>query len=102
MAARVRNSDWQEDQDLKDDLVKYVRQSLRRKEILDFVKINYPMYAWSPRTLSRRLQYFSIEFTDYSVKYIDDVREAVAKEMDGPGSLLGYRALHKKFVKFMA
>jgi len=27
---------------------------------------------------------------------IDDVREAVAKEMDGPGSLLGYRALHKK------
>ena len=64
MAARVRNSDWQEDQDLKDDLVKYVRQNLRRKEILDFVKINYPMYAWSPRTLSRRLQYFGIEFTD--------------------------------------
>ena len=59
------------------------------------------MYAWSPRTLSRRLQYFGIEFTDYSVD-IDDVREAVAKEMDGPGGLLGYRALHKKFVKFMA
>jgi len=57
MATRVRNSDWQEDQDLKDDLVKYVRQNLRRKEILDFVKIDYPMYAWSPRTLSRRLQY---------------------------------------------
>ena len=95
MAARVRNSDWQEDQDLKDDLVKYVRQNLRRKEILDFVKINYPMYAWSPRTLSRRLQYFGVEFTDYSVD-IDDVGEAVAKEMDGPGSLLGYRALYKK------
>ena len=95
MAARVRNNDWQEDQDLKDDLVKYVRENLRRKEILDFVKINYPMYAWSPRTLSRRLQYFGIEFTDYSVD-IDDAREAVAKEMDGPGSLLGYRALHKK------
>ena len=80
---------------MKDDLVKYVRQSLRRKEILDFVKINYPMYAWSPRTLSRRLQYFGIEFTDYSVD-IDDVREAVAKEMDGPGSLLGYRAFNNK------
>ena len=64
MAARGRNSDWQEDQDLKDDLVKYVRQNLRRKEILDFVKINCPMNAWSPRTLSRRLQYFGIEFTD--------------------------------------
>ena len=65
MAARVRNSDGQEDQDLKDDLVKYVRQNLRRKKILDFVKINYPVYAWSPRTLSLRLQYFGIEFTDY-------------------------------------
>lgn len=27
---------------------------------------------------------------------IDDVREAVEKEMNGPGSLLGYRALHQK------
>ena len=37
MAARVRNSDWQEDENLRDDLVKYVRQNLRRKEILDLV-----------------------------------------------------------------
>lgn len=27
---------------------------------------------------------------------IDDVRKAVEKEMNGPGSLLGYRALHQK------
>ena len=27
---------------------------------------------------------------------IDDVREAVEKEMNSPGSLLGYRALHQK------
>ena len=27
---------------------------------------------------------------------IDDVREAIEKEMNGPGSLLGYRALHQK------
>ena len=27
---------------------------------------------------------------------IDDVREAVEEEMNGPGSLLGYRALHQK------
>lgn len=46
------------------------------------------MYAWSPRTLSRRPQYFGIQFTDYSVN-IDDVREAVEKEMNGPGILLG-------------
>ena len=40
-------------------------------------------------------QYFGIQFTDYSVD-IDDVREAVEEEMNGPGSLLGYRALHQK------
>ena len=53
------------------------------------------MYAWSLRSLTRRLQYFGIQFTDYSVD-IDDVREAVEKEMNSPGSLLGYRALHQK------
>ena len=95
MAARVRHGDWQEDENLRDELVKYVRQNLRRKEILDLVQIKYPMYAWSPRTLTRRLQYFGIQFTDYSVD-IDDVREAVEEEMNGPGSLLGYRALHQK------
>ena len=84
MAARV---DWQEDENLRDDLVKYVRQNLRRKEILDLVQIKYPMYAWSPRTLTRRLQYFRIQFTDYSVD-IDDVCEAVEEEMNGPGSLV--------------
>ena len=68
---------------------------MRRKEILDLVQIKYPMYAWSPRTLTRRLQYFGIQFTDYSVD-IDNVREAFEKEMNGPGSLLGYRALHQK------
>ena len=42
MAARLRNSDWQEDENLRDDLVKYVRQNLRRKVILDLVQIKYP------------------------------------------------------------
>ena len=52
MAARLRNSDWREDENLRDDLVKYVWQNLRRKEILDLVQITYPMYAWSSRTLT--------------------------------------------------
>ena len=43
-----------------------MRQNLRRKEILDLVRIKYPMYAWSPRTLTRRLQYFGIQFMDYT------------------------------------
>ena len=101
MALRVRNGNWQEGQNLRDGLIKYVRQNLRRKEILDLVQIKYPMYACSPRTLTRRLQYLSVQFTDCSVD-IDDVREAVEKEMNGPGSLLGCRALHQKILTSMA
>ena len=46
-------------------MVKYVRQNLHRKEILDLVQIKYPMYTWSSHTLTCRLQYFGIQFTDY-------------------------------------
>ena len=53
------------------------------------------MYAWSLRTLSRRLQHFGIKFINYAID-VEDVKRAVVKEMDGPGRLLGYRALHKK------
>ena len=55
---RIRNYDWEEDEILKADLEKYVLQSLLRKEILDFVKRDFPHYAWSLGTLSRRLVYF--------------------------------------------
>ena len=53
------------------------------------------MYAWSIRSLARRMQYFEIRFTDYKVK-VNDVEDAVEKEISGPGKLLGYRAMHKK------
>ena len=69
MAARVRNSDWQEDQNLRDGLIKYMRQNFRQKEILDLVQIKYPMYAWSPRTPTHRLQYFGIQFTDWAIAF---------------------------------
>ena len=36
-----------------------------------------------------------IRYTDYSVD-LDEVKGAVEKEMKSPGSLLGYRSLHKK------
>ena len=62
-------------------------------EILDFLRKDYPMYAWSLRSLTRRMQYFGIQSTDYEV---NDVEEAVEKEISGPGKLLGYRAIHKK------
>ena len=34
--AHIRNSEWQEDKELRDDLACYVRQNLQKSEILDF------------------------------------------------------------------
>ena len=42
-----------------------------------------------------RLRYFNIFYTDTNVT-LDEVKEAVGKELEGPGKLLGYRALHQK------
>lgn len=42
-----------------------------------------------------RLSYFEIKYIDHQVQ-LDDLRQAVQKEVEGPGRLLGYRALHKK------
>ena len=80
---------------IKNDLQKCVESKLQRKEILDFVKEKYPLYAWSLRTFCRRLKHFGISYIDYNTN-LDHVEEAVREEMDGPGRLLGYRALHKK------
>ena len=95
MAARIRNADWEDNLALKSDLQKYVRQNLQRNEILDLVKQKYPMYAWSLRTLCRRLRRFDATFIDYDID-VADVKQAVEKEMEGPWRLLGYRAMHKK------
>ena len=95
MAARIRNSEWEEDIELENDLKEQVSHNLRQSEIVDLMKVKYPMYCWSLRTLSRRLQHFGITYTDYSVD-IEEVKEAVQKEMKGPERLLGYRSLHKK------
>ena len=93
--ARIRNSDWADDNDLKNDLARFVSLNLTRMEILDFMRKDYPMYAWSLRILARLMQYFGIQFTDYDVK-VNDMEAAVEKEISGPGKLLGYRAMHKK------
>ena len=85
MAYRIRYPAWKEDLKLKHDLKQYVRQSLSRREILDFVSREYAQYAWSLGTLSRRLAFYDIE--------LEDVEAAVRAETRGPGQLLGYRAM---------
>jgi hypothetical protein len=95
MVERIRNSNWENDEEMRQDLEKYVWQNLRRQEILDFMIADYPMYAWSICSLSRRLQHFDIKYTNYSIE-LEDVKKAVKKELDGPGVLLGYRAMQQK------
>ena len=95
MATRIRNPSWMEDHDLVAALDRYVKQNLQRSEILDFVKKDFGEYAWSMRTLDRRLDYFGIKYIDHEVE-IEDITTAVRDEMEGPGKLLGYRGLHKK------
>ena len=51
MAARIRNYTWKCDEELKRDLEGYVKQALKKDEVLDFVSKKYPMYASSLRTL---------------------------------------------------
>ena len=93
--ARIRNEEWQQDDDLKDMLARYVKENLRHREILDFVCRDFDQYVWSLRSLDRRLEYFNIRYIDRNVE-LGEIETAVRQEMDGPGKLLGYRALHKK------
>ncbi|XP_028394391.1 uncharacterized protein LOC114518567 [Dendronephthya gigantea] len=95
MAERIRNPDWEEDAELKQDLNRYVLQNLSRREILDFVSRDYAQYAWSLGTLSRRLAFFNIKYVEYNTD-LNDVVTAVQKELEGPGQYLGYRSIHRK------
>ena len=49
----------------------------------------------SMRTLDRRLQHYDIHLTDQIVT-VKEVRAAVSKELEGPGELIGYRAMYHK------
>ena len=93
--ARIRNDTWKEDLTLKEILNKYVKEGFRREEILDFMFRDFEGCAWSLRTLDRRLQYFEIHYTDIDTT-VEQVEDAVKLKMEGPGKLLGYRAMQKK------
>eukprot|EP00794_Sanderia_malayensis_P009299 gene9299-10280_t len=88
--------EWKNDKTLEEELNGYVEKNLKRKEILDFVKQRYPQYPWSLRSISRRMKFFGIKYVDDDRADLGDVEQAVREELDGPGQLLGYRALHKK------
>mgnify|MGYP002804450994 CR=1 FL=1 len=94
-AERFQNPDWEDDNELRNNIKKYVMQNLKREEVLDFLKRDYPQYMWSLSTLSRRMRTFGIKYVDCALN-LDNVRSAVRAEMDGPGKLLGYRMMQRK------
>jgi len=90
------NDDWKGDTQLEQDLGEFVAQNLKQTEILDFVPQKFPQYHWSIATLDRRLCYFGTHYINYNTP-LAEVCDAVKKELDRPGRLLGYRATNHKF-----
>ena len=81
-------------EELQSSIKHYVMQNMKLSEVLHFLKCDYPEYAWSLPTLDRRMGYFDIKYINYETT-VDEVVAAFNTENDGPGQLLGYRALHK-------
>ena len=88
-------ANWKEDCHLRDDLSRYVRQNLKRSEVLDFVQRDYPHYKWSRPTVDRPLRLFDISYIDYCIP-LQTETEAVQKELGSPGKLLEYRGMNQK------
>ena len=60
MAYCIQNAEWLNDADLEQQMRLLVLQNFRRAEILDFLKRDFPHYAWSLGHLSRRMKHFGI------------------------------------------
>ena len=85
MATVYRNDAWQRDYQLEEEMKKFVKQGIKRKEILDFLRHDFPQYAWRIPTLDR-FRHFNINYIDENVS-VDEVCDAVATELRGPGKL---------------
>lgn len=90
---------WKDDLALRNQLEIYVRQNLKRLEVLDFVNRDYSYHfqngQCSLRTLCRILKHFNITYQDYSVS-AERIVNAVKAESRGSGKDLGYRAMTAK------
>ncbi len=93
----MANSSWKDDEKLKKDLDQYVRENLKRSEILDFVKRDFPEHAGSIATLDRRLRHFEIRYIDYNTS-VEAISAAASQELNGPGKLLGYTKSLEQYI----
>ena len=91
----MENNDWINDVALEQDLRDCVRRrNLKRKEILGFMKRDYEQYCTA--TLNRRLHFY-INYIHHETS-LETVQAAAQKELNGPGKLLGDRALNQKLI----
>ena len=88
----AQNQDCKNDQWLEHDLKLHASQNLKRVEIIDYMTRDQ---NWSLRTFARRLKEFGITYINHETS-VDDAKEAVKKEINGPGKFLGYRAMNQK------
>ena len=95
MDVRIRTSEWESGGELKRELSKYVTKGLQRNEILSYMLRDFPRYSWSIKTLDRRMRYFNIFYHSNNVS-LNAVKKAVKGNLNDPGELLGYRAMHLK------
>ena len=91
---------WKGDIWLKDQLEKFVKQNMKRTEILDYINRDFSHYftrngTCSLRTLDRMLSFFYIKHINYKIS-ADEVKVSVKEELKGPGKRLGYRAMTAK------
>lgn len=87
---------WRSDSDLKDQLESLVKRGYQRNEILHSIQKDFPQYTWGCiKTLDRRLRHFNINYIKYDTP-VEEVRNVVQEELEGPGRLLGVRAMTKK------
>ena len=70
-------------------------ERMRLQEILSYMKRNFSHYSSSLIILNRRVGFFSIYRHGKNVT-VDKVTEAIKKECEGPGQLLGYRAMYNE------
>ena len=95
---RIRNNEWENDKELRNELSRLIKECLQQKEIICYMKRDFREYAWSERTLKRRIQYFNLSRKD-NQNTLDEATNAINSELKGPGQLLGYRAMHQKIRK---
>ncbi len=53
-AERFQNPEWEEDDELRNDIKKYVMQNLKREEVLDFFEARLPAIYVEPSYVKQK------------------------------------------------